>query len=350
MVDRQEPQILRYFGIGLEDTYGQAAAPVQFMDIASGGLDSPSETEIDYEGGLSRGSRVHRPGSYIPEGDVTYAVDIHSIGYLLMLTLGEYSQSGPDVDDFYTYEMTNKKNGLVLPSATVYLGKDIFEHQFTGACVDQLELSVEDEYAEANISFKTSKDQKGSLRDESELVLPDAYPLMFHDLTLKLAGEDRGADLESLTLTVSNNTDAEAGIGGAGSRFPQMIYAGDIEITFDLELAFNTLEEKQSFWGAVYGPSEAGSDEQEIIISIDSGSYGSLELQMPRTVYQEVGVQPEGRDRLTQSISGKAYHSSAIDALIKATLINKLDYFTNAAHDLYASAETNFNMTNISLA
>ena len=350
MFERQEPQILRYVGIGLENNYGEMVPPVQFMDIASSSLDSPTETEIDYSGGLSRGTRVHRPGTYIPEGDLTYAIDIHSIGYLLMLTLGEWTQTGPDEEEFYTYEMKNKKNGLTLPSASVYLGKDLFEHQFSGACVDQLELSIEDEYAEATVSFNTSKDKKGTLREERELVLPDAYPLVFHDLDLTLDGIDRGPDLESLTLTIANNTDAEAGIGGSGSRYPQMIYAGDIEITFDLELAFNTLEEKQSFWGAVDGPSETGSDEQEVIITIDSGEYGSLELKMPRTVYQEVGLQPEGRDRLTQSISGKAYHSTDIDALIKATLTNRLNYFSQTTNDLYASAETNLEATSANLA
>ncbi|MBM7623719.1 phage tail tube protein [Sporohalobacter salinus] len=349
MIDREDPQILRYFGIGLEKDYGKKSSPVQFMDIASSSLDSPTETEIDYTGGLSRGARVHRPGAYIPEGDITYAVDIHSIGYLLMLTLGNWTQSGPDKDNYYIYEMTNKKNGLVLPSATVYLGKDLFEHQFTGACVDQLELSIEDEYAEATISFKTSKDKKGSLRKEKDLILPEAYPLVFYDMNLKLDGESRGADLENLTLTINNNTDAEAGIGGAGSRFPQMIYAGDIEVSFDLDLAFNTMKEKESFWGGKDGPAKSGSKEQEIIISMDSGKYGSLELKMPRTVYQEVAVQPEGRDRLTQSISGKAYFSNKIDAVIKAILKNKLNYFTNAVHDLYGSAKTNFDMTNISL-
>ena len=326
MFERKEPQILRYVGFGIEDNYGEQVPPIQFIDIASSSLDSPTETEIDYTGGLSRGARIHRPGAYIPEGDITYAVDINSIGYLLILVLGSCIQEGPDDNGLYTYEITNKKNGLVLPSASLYLGKDLFEHQFVGACIDQLELSIEDEYAEATVSFKTSKDNKGELRKESEIELPDAYPVVFHDLDISIAGDDRGPDLESLTLTITNNTDAEAGIGGSGARYPQMIYSGDIEVTFDLELAFNTLKDKQSFWGDKDGPSDNGSNEQELIITIDSGDYGNLELIMPRTVYQEVSIQPEGRDRLTQSISGKAYHSKDIDGLIKTVLNNKINY------------------------
>ena len=46
--------IKRYLGIGRETDYGDKVLPVFHNDITSGGMDSPAEPFIHYEGGLGR--------------------------------------------------------------------------------------------------------------------------------------------------------------------------------------------------------------------------------------------------------------------------------------------------------
>ena len=80
----------RYAGFGEETVYGTAVAAAVHVDLASATLDSPSDTENYYGGGLGRGVRTRRPGYYSAAGDVVYAWDIRTIARLLRWTLGGY--------------------------------------------------------------------------------------------------------------------------------------------------------------------------------------------------------------------------------------------------------------------
>ena len=82
--------IARYAGFGEETLYGTAVPAVVHVDIASATLDSPSDTESYYAGGLGRGTRTRRPGYYAPSGNLVYGWDIRTIARLLRWTLGGY--------------------------------------------------------------------------------------------------------------------------------------------------------------------------------------------------------------------------------------------------------------------
>jgi len=90
------PEILRYAGFAEEENFNPDTAPSAkyHVDIASAGLDAPTESQMIYEGGLGRAARTHRPGFYAPTGNVVYAFDIYTIAFLLKWALGGYAFTG----------------------------------------------------------------------------------------------------------------------------------------------------------------------------------------------------------------------------------------------------------------
>jgi hypothetical protein len=318
------PSILRYLGIGIEDEFGSAVGADQHYDIASATLDAPTETEMEWPGGLSRGRRTRRPGPYVPGGNVVCAVDVNTIFYLLYLLFGDYEQDGPD-EELYTYSLQPQRNNLILPSGTFLLGKDAFEHEFAGGTVSQLTLNVDKEFARATADVIAQKDAKNAIKAEANLTMSAAYPLAFHELTVELDEGDESAYVESVTLTINNNAAGDAGVN-MGSRYPARIYAGDIQVSFSLNVAFEDTGEKEKFWGGANGPSDDGSTSVDLTLTFDSGSYGSLVFSLPSVIYDAVPIQPSGRDRIVQNITGRAFYDDTSETEILATLENKIDH------------------------
>jgi hypothetical protein len=80
--------IIRYFGVRKEKVYAEKRLPKFHADIMSGGLDSPSDPNIQYEGGLGRFPVRFVPGAYISAGAVETAVDVNSFWYYMWLACG----------------------------------------------------------------------------------------------------------------------------------------------------------------------------------------------------------------------------------------------------------------------
>lgn len=327
------PKILRYLGIGLETDFGTPVDAEVHMDITNGNLDSPSEPEMTYDGGLSRGIRVHKPGAYISEGTVGYAMDINSIFWLLYLVFGNLTideeGEGPVL---YDYNFVPKRHDLCLPSATFRLGKDHYEHVFPGCVVSQIEISVDDEFAQVTATVVGGKDIKADvIIDLSTLELPDQYPLAFHELNISLGGGDRSADINSITLTINNNANGDEGVK-MGSRYPQKIYAGDIDVSASVDVDFVNMDEKEAFWGAAGGVSDDGSTTSDITLTFGTENDGDLIFTIPKLLLTEVPHQPSGRDTLVQSISGTAIFDDDSDTEIAAKIEGtEIDYDTLAA-------------------
>jgi hypothetical protein len=317
----------RYAGLGIESEFGTAVPATVHLDIGGASLDSPSEPNLTYEGGLSRGIRQTRPGAYISEGNVEYGIDIATIGLFLFLGLGDYTKTGPDENALYTYEI-KPRGGRHLPSATVRIGKDFKEQIFPGCCVSQMQMQVEKEFAMATVDFIGGKDYHGDLTAEASLLLPDAYPLAFPDITISIGGSDRSADVESISWTVNNNGDGESGVTMA-SRFPRRVHSGALDNGLELSVDFASFAEKELFWGDAGGPQEnAGPTTQEIIITLNAGDAGSLNLVFPNATFQEVGLPVSGRDRIVQSIKVLPEYDETAGADVVATLITAVDLDT----------------------
>lgn len=364
-----EEKILRYARIAIEDEYGSKVDiednEDQFIDIdiASASLDAPSDPVLRYEGGLSRSVHTHRPGAYIPEGDLEYAFDIHTIAHLLYLTLGQVEQTtegtmevtedsdgdyidGDEDGELFVHEFTPTRHTLTLPSATINVGKDQFEHVFQGCVVNSLSFELDDDFAFVTIDISAQQDSKEDIQAIEDLHLSTAYPVAFYETMVKIGVEgeeqDEVYEVESLSLEINNNIDADVGIV-LGSRFPQRIVAGDFEVTASMDMAFDSSEQLEHFWGATDEPDDDAQDTMNINFIFSSAPYiveidvegeptdveirgAELDLHMPNVLYETVNIQPSGRDRLTQTVDARAYYDEESEYELIATLKNDVDY------------------------
>lgn len=297
--------VLRYLGLAREDTFNPAVPPPAtfFVDIASASLDAPADTQIIYEGGLTRGVRMHRPGFYAPTGNIVYAFDIRTIAFLLRCALGGYRFTvGTPLN---THEIWSS-SGNVMPSFTARLGKDHFEHVFTGCVINSLEITVEGEYCMATADVIAARDLKAAIKDRADITLPEEYPLVFHEVAASIEGINRSADVKSLTLSIGNNLSVEAG-RGLGSRHPYRIPAQNLDVTLSMDLWYENTTELERYWGGAAGPAAGGSSEFPIVLNFDSGAHGDMMIEFPRFAYTSVQQQPGGRGEITQSVEGRAF-------------------------------------------
>src|SRR5690606_9724813 len=80
-------------------------------------------------------------GAYFSEGSLTTPVDLVAFPWFFKWALGGYSKQG---EGPYTHTFFPQQSPL-MKSFTARVGKDIFEHVFTGMVVSTLELALEDQ-------------------------------------------------------------------------------------------------------------------------------------------------------------------------------------------------------------
>ncbi len=191
--------------------------------------------------------------------------------------------------------------GTLLPALTARIGKDIFEHVFSGCIVNSLELAVDDSYAQLTVDLAGRKDGRADLLDFCQLDLGDDVTLAFHEMRATRGFES--AQIRSLNLTVNNNVDA-AGGRGPGSRYPHRIPAGAREVNAELTLWYENEDHVKRFWGGETGPGNLGPTEFDLELEFtDPGSGETLTISLPRCIYSAASHQPSGRDRMDESVS-----------------------------------------------
>jgi len=385
-------EILRYFGIGKEATFGTKVDPVFFSRVFSSGLDSPENPVIKLEDGLGQFYDRYVPGAYISGGSVEIPVTVSTLWYLLWLALGSKSTDSSGVTsvsdeataadgngvidvtlantpvvygsvkiydsgdgliasddgcgkiveenasgvsgtvDYVTgalyatgvtpdeacttdYEHGQYKhtitcmNDIELPTATVRLGKDAYEHVFPACALGGISLKVEREMARLSMEITGGPDEPATLKTYSDLKFPPDKYQVFHSMKFEYADKDGSysdvsAKVNALTLSAKNNADAEAGLG-LNSRYPGKIYAGARELSVELTLKFEGKEHKEDFWGGAGGPTTTPT-EKKCKITLDSGGaagYGDTTIEAPRALIRSAPHQPSGRDRMEETLA-----------------------------------------------
>lgn len=293
---------IRYAGFAEEYSFNPDTPPdaIFHIDIGSATLDVPADPNLHFEGGLYRGRKIVRPGFYAPAGNIVYPVDIRSIAYILKWALGNYvftdGGEGANTHEIYGIE------DLVLPSFCTRLGKDNFEHIFTGCVVNSLELKIEGEYVFIAADIIAARDYKGAVKAIADLLLFDEYPLSFIDATISLT-TDYSCKIKGITLSLANNPDVAAG-KGVGSRHPCRMPIGARDINVSGNLYFEDSSEYEKFWGASGGISGNLPTDEELVITIDSGAYGSMEIKIPKFMFTDLKTPPSGRTEIVQAFSG----------------------------------------------
>ncbi len=308
--------IRRYCGIAEETAFGVTPSPaaVVHLDIASSSLDAPSDPNIIYDGGARRTARVYRPGYYSCSGNVVYGLDIRTIGWLLKWGLGSYEfTNAGGAGSLNLHEIWGTEN-IYLPSFCSRIGKDLFEHVFSGCVINSLEISVGDALCMATADIAAKADAKAALQTGA-LLFPEEYPLAFHEVKAYLIGEGLGssdldisAKVKELTLSINNNASADQG-KHIGSRFPSKIPVNDRATTLAMSLFFEDTDMLERMWGASVGPSACGSSTYGVKLVIDTSpcsEHGKLTITLPKVVNTSTTQQPSGRSEMVQSVECRA--------------------------------------------
>jgi len=316
----------RYIGIIEETEFGATdiLTPAIYLDIASTSLDAPSNSQLFYTGGLGRGTSKVVHGAYMPDGDIQYAADLHSIGYFLKWALGQYNFTEdigephePDEMNLHEFYRTEYAN---LPSFQAQVGKDIFEHIFIGCTINSLTLELSNEFLNVTANVVCKKDIiEETIKDINLDMLPQNMPIAFHQVRARIKNIDQSAEIKSLTLTIENNINAEDGMG-IGSRYTNRHIAGESNINLSMEMYFDNIDKIEHLQLGQTFPVE---------ITIFDGM-DNLTILLPNCIYEVVNQQPSGRDEIVQSVECKAlmgtitlYDGSIVQNDILVTLRNR---------------------------
>lgn len=312
--------VRRYGGFVEEGSFNPAEPPeaVFHIEIGSASLDVPDNPNIEFESGLYRGRTSLRPGFYAPAGNIVFPVDIRSIGYFLKWALGNYVYTdggmGTNTHEIYGLE------GTELPSFTSHIGKDAFEHIFTGCIVNSLQIVIESDYIMVTVDIVSAKDHKATLKAIADLTMFNENLLTFIAAGIMFGGVCYNCKVKGFTLNIENNADAVAG-KGIGTRYPCRIPVGARNINLSGTLYFEDDTEYKKYWGAVNGIGESGPTDEEIVVTIDSGEDGSLELKFPRVMYTSLTGQPSGRAPIEHGFSAYAM----VDEVTLADTVTKVN-------------------------
>jgi hypothetical protein len=298
--------VRRYFGACEEANFNPDTPPeAKFhVEIASATLDVPDNPNIEFESGLYRGRTSLRPGFYSPSGNIVFPINIRALGYILKWALGSYvftdGGGGTNTHEIYGQEAT------LLPSFTARIGKDdLGEHVFAGTVINSLELVIENDYILCTIDCVSAKDTKTTIKAIADLSLFDENLLTFIAAGITFGGNIYNCKVKNITITVENNADAPAG-KGIGTRYPCRIPVGARNVNLSGTLYFEDDTEYQKYWGQAGGIGDNGPTNEEIVITIDSGDDGSIELKFPKVMYTNVQAQPSGRAPIDHDFSAYA--------------------------------------------
>lgn len=297
----------RYIGFKEQvDFDTKQAAPMSF-DLVKGvdsiDLDAPDNPTIplptvdDFQDG-------HLKGYYVASGPLNYTLDINTIGWFLKWGLGGYKFTAgvgeaPNVHEFY------KIPGHTLPYATARVGKDTFEHVFTGAVINKMSWNIENELLKMQADFLAKKDEKDVLRETLNTPDEDLYPVAFYKAQTKIDGVDISSTTAAWGFDWDNGIKPET-MQGQNSMHPYGFRTGAKELTMTVKKNFeDTSASLEKFWGSATGPSTAPHTPFAVEELFDCGAFGNIAVKAPKSHYTKVDTKIKGSDPRTPELAVK---------------------------------------------
>lgn len=301
--------ITRYLGFAEETTFGTAATAVETIDPGSAELDPSGDQALIYEG-VSRLDRIVAPAQYTSEGSIETPFDLEAFPWFLKWLLGGYSVTGtgPYVHSFFS------QDSALMKSFTARVGKDVFEHVFSGCVVSSLSLELDDSFLTASIDVAGGKDAKATLAtptfSQGDIYAP-------HQVTATINGVDESAVIESFSIKIETGADNESGVT-IGSRFPRRAYRGALTVEMEMNLSFFSTTQIEKFWGTSTGPTSTALLEFDTVINVGS----DIVINIPRAVYTTISQPLSGRDRIEQTATLRALVADDGSGPIEFTVTN----------------------------
>ena len=294
---------MRYFGIGLESTYGtpNTSSDVMYMDIGKCGIDPPSDPNILLDSIEETPSR-QKKGFYSPGGNTELATDINTMLDLLYLAMGGYVYTAGGTGELNTHEIYVGSN-RTLPSFTAMIGKDNggsndYEYQTYGNVISKIGVDISDGIAKTNFDVVAQKDGKASLKSYVEIA--DNYPMAFYEANATNNNVDVSAATKSVSLELDNGITATDG-QGLGSMFPYKLRSNGKTWSIKSTLEFQGLDYLQKFWGSNTGP-VCTTTYFPYQIDFEDEEENTLQFHFPKCSYKSISQPVEGSDLIKQDI------------------------------------------------
>lgn len=243
-------QLQRVFGLIREDDDEYGVVPTSGSPAVDSGPDfhmEITESSIPIEGDLltlesgSRGTRLKRPGTYLPQPEIEGVVDLKQITHFLLGALGEYVYTAGGIGEKNIHEFYGGENRK-LPSFTSYGHFDEFIKEVSGTLITSLSMEVSNEFITLSVGCVAQKDKLiNDMPDATDLKTVDAViPLAFYDVTLELDGETPPGIVSSFKWEITNDISTDDSIG-IGSRFLTIKpAAGKRTNTVEMEVSLET--------------------------------------------------------------------------------------------------------------
>lgn len=291
--------ITKYLRYGEETDFGQETSDyAETVDPTTASLDPAGDDKLILEG-IGGLDRVAGLGVYSTAGDIGIPLDDQATGWFWKWALGGYEASGDA--GAYTHTFTPQLGGLMTPFSCA-VGKDQFEHVFTGNVISEISLEADAEWAALSVSVMGSKDLRATLVEEVDYT--EGHMFTAPEGRLVSGQSDRSADVNSVSLSISTGADVTTS-AGFGSRFPTKATRGSMEVSMELSLAFDSMDELERFWGETQGPSTDNIEEESYTLSFGD----SIDIVIPRTVATSVGQPADGRGTISQSVTLRGLYS-----------------------------------------
>lgn len=311
--------ITKYLSFGEESTYGvEATTYAETVDPSTASLDPAGDDKLILDG-IAGLHRVAGLGVYSTAGEVSIPVDDAATGWFWKWALGGYDVTGDTGS--YTHTFSPQLGGLMTPF-TCAVGKDHFEHIFTGNVISEISLEADSEWANLSVSLVGARDSRGELNDEVEYT--EGTMFTAPDGRLVSGQTDRSADINSVSLSISTGAEV-AESAGFGSRFPTKATRGAMEATLELSLAFDSMDELVGFWGDTQGPSTDHIAEESYTLSFGD----ALDIVIPRTVATSSSQPADGAGTITQTVTLRGlYDTTTRSGPVEVHLTNDRESYT----------------------
>lgn len=191
-------------------------------------------------------------------------------------------------------------NDTILPSFTACVGKDVFEHVFTGCTMSGLDIKIDGDLAKVTAAIEAQKDSYAALKEIADLILSTGYPIAFYEVTAFIDTSDVSADVLTTSISIKNAVNKKAS-KTLGSRFARQFPVGDRSTTMQLAMMFEDTGYLQKFWGASTGPGSEGASEFAFTLNFKAAD-GFMTIYFPKCYIADSGQTAQGRDMITQSI------------------------------------------------
>jgi hypothetical protein len=223
-------EVQRVVGLIEETNYG--VVPTSGSPAVDSGPDFHMEIEdssIKIEGDPlklptgSRGTKIVRPGTYLPSPEHSGVVDLKQIGHYLKGVLGDYEYTAgtpgsPGTANIHEFWGGEKRK---LPSFTLYGHFDEFIKRCQGTIIQSISMEVSNEFLKFTAKCVSQKDTMiKEMPAAAELkTIEGIVPLAFYDVALEFDGEVPPGIVSSLKWEVSNDIKTDDAFGIGNSRF-----------------------------------------------------------------------------------------------------------------------------------